>query len=224
MATKGRDELRPTGPAWEAAEAYGFDMSILAANLTRSPPERLRVASVALRTGLALRSALCGDRAGAGAEGSLLTRLLRAEVQFVIVGGAAGFAHGVDGMLEILQVCCAFSAESLLRVQACLASLHPVHRKSNARRPLELTAEGCARLGSLYLGTDDGSIDLLSAIAGVGDFQEVKRNSVEIELDAGACRVLSLDALIRSKEAMDRPRDREAVLQLKAIRERLSEG
>jgi len=56
----------------------------------------------------------------------------------------------------------------------------------------------------------------------VGDFAEVKRHSVEIQLPAGACRVLSLDALIRSKEAMGRPRDREALLQLKAIRERLA--
>ena len=37
---------------------------------------------------------------------------------------------------------------------------------------------------------------------------------------AERCRVLGLDALIKAKETMGRPRDRAAVEQLKAIRER----
>jgi hypothetical protein len=34
------------------------------------------------------------------------------------------------------------------------------------------------------------------------------------------CRVLSLDALIRSKEALGRPHDLQTLVQLKALRER----
>jgi hypothetical protein len=38
------------------------------------------------------------------------------------------------------------------------------------------------------------------------------------------CHLLSLDALIRAKEALGRPRDQQAVLQLKAIREMQAGG
>jgi hypothetical protein len=56
----------------------------------------------------------------------------------------------------------------------------------------------------------------------VGDYQHVLAQSVPVELAGGVCRILSIDALIRAKEAMGRQRDREAALQLRAIRERLS--
>ena len=57
-------------------------------------------------------------------------------------------------------------------------------------------------------------------MAGIGEFREVERESVEIELPIGRCRVLNLDALIRAKEAMGTPKDKLTILQLRAIRER----
>jgi hypothetical protein len=88
------------------------------------------------------------------------------------------------------------------------------------RLPLELNDENIARLKNLYLQTDLGQLDCLSEVKGVGDFAEVQRQSIEIELPAGPCRILSLDALIRAKEAMGGPKDQLTILQLKAIQER----
>jgi hypothetical protein len=51
----------------------------------------------------------------------------------------------------------------------------------------------------------------------VGDFQKVLEHSIEIELPAGRCRLLDIDALIKAKEAMDREHDRITVRQLKEI-------
>jgi hypothetical protein len=151
---------------------------------------------------------------------NLITRLIRSEVEFIVIGGFAAFAHGSRLPTEDVGVCCDFSADNLMRLQAALSDLHPVHRMPPARPALELTPESCRGLKNLYLDTDYGPLDCLSFVEGVGDFAEVKRNSVEVQLAEGACRILSLDALIRSKEALGRPRDREAILQLKAIRER----
>jgi hypothetical protein len=55
----------------------------------------------------------------------------------------------------------------------------------------------------------------------VGDYKAVLAESGDLGLGFGHCRVLSLDALIRCKVALDRPRDREAVVQLRTIRERV---
>ena len=101
-----------------------------------------------------------------------------------------------------------------------LAGLHPVHRMTPQRLPLHLTPEACRDLKNLYLDTDLGRLDCLGTIQGVGDFDRVKEHSIEIHLAGGIGRILNLDALIESKEAMGRPRDRESILQLKAIRER----
>jgi hypothetical protein len=43
---------------------------------------------------------------------------------------------------------------------------------------------------------------------------------MQIDVGGGKCWVLTIDALIRAKEAMGRERDLDAVRQLKAIRER----
>jgi len=45
-----------------------------------------------------------------------------------------------------------------------------------------------------------------------------------MNLDFGKCRVLGLDTLIQAKRAMDRPRDRETVKQLEAIRAKKRRG
>jgi predicted nucleotidyltransferase len=61
----------------------------------------------------------------------------------------------------------------------------------------------------------------LGSIAGIGDFDRVRANAIEVELFGRRCRVMSLDDLIQAKEALAREKDREAVVQLRAIREKL---
>ncbi len=150
----------------------------------------------------------------------LLERLSASGVEFVVVGGFAAVTHGATLLTQDLDICCDFSPGNLMRLQQAVADLHPVHRMSPTRRPLAITPSSCAGWKNLYLDTDLGQLDCLSSIDGVGDFTCVRRRSFRIRLHRETIRVLTLDALIRAKEAMGRPRDREAVLQLRAIRER----
>ena len=50
--------------AWKAAEAYGFDMSLIEANLRRTPAERIRMHARALALALSLRQQMKTRRAG----------------------------------------------------------------------------------------------------------------------------------------------------------------
>jgi len=151
----------------------------------------------------------------------LLECLLDGGVDFVIIGGVASVLHGSTLLTRDLDVCIPLGSESLLRVQAALRELHPRLRAGAGWIPLELDATRAATLENLYITTDEGRLDCLGFVEGVGNFDAVRRDSVEFDLEGRSCRVLSLDALIRSKEALDLPRDRETVVQLKAIRERL---
>jgi hypothetical protein len=154
---------------------------------------------------------------------SLLDRVIRAQVEFVVVGGFAAVAHGVSLPTQDIDVCCRFTPENLLKLQGAIVDLHPVHRMVPSRPSLSLTAEACAGLRNIYLDTDWGQLDCLGEVLGVGDYEDVVAQSISVELAGGVCRILSIDALIRAKEAMGRQRDLEAALQLRAIRERQRE-
>lgn len=155
---------------------------------------------------------------------ALLLRLRQHNVEFVIIGGVCGIMHGVTLVTTDLDVCCRFVPENLYRIQAAVSDLHPFHRLTANKLPLELTDELCSRLKNLYLQTDLGKLDCLGAVAGIGDYEAVLRNSVTFRMSYGEFRILNLDATISSKEAVGRPRDLEAVRQLRAIKEKTNES
>jgi len=154
-----------------------------------------------------------------GGSLDLLERLADAGVRFVIVGGYAGVVHGCTYTTQDVDICCDFAVANLLVLERVLSDLHPVHRMTPGRKPLELTATNAGEFRNLYLDTDLGHLDCLSAIQGIGGYEQVWRASVPIGVEGRQLHVLSMDALITAKEAMNRPRDREAVRQLKALRQ-----
>ncbi len=149
---------------------------------------------------------------------NLLERLARADVDFVIVGGFAGVVYGCTYVTQDIGICCDFSTDNLLLLQKALSDVHAVLRQTPKRKKLELARANCREYKNLYLDTDIGQLDCLSFIDGVGDYRKVKGGSRIIEVEDMRLRVLNLDALIDSKKAMNRPRDKEAVLQLEAIK------
>jgi hypothetical protein len=151
---------------------------------------------------------------------ALLARFTAQHVEFVIIGGICNVLHGVTLVTKDVDVCCSFSHDNLRRIEAAVKELHPVHRQTPDRIPFELTDDLAMRLKNLYLRTDLGVIDCLSEVTGLGNFNSVLSVSVPVPLGFGTCRMLSLDALIRSKEATGREQDRIAVRHLRAIKER----
>jgi hypothetical protein len=150
---------------------------------------------------------------------NLIERLKKGGVKFVLVGGFAGVVHGCTYVTQDIDICCDFSAANLLALQKALKDLHPVHRMTPQRLKLKLTVESCTQFKNLYLDTDIGQIDCLASIQGLGDYEDVENLSEIRDLGGGLrIRVLTIDSLIKARKAMNRPRDREAVLQLKAIK------
>lgn len=149
---------------------------------------------------------------------NLLERLVNQGVDFVIVGGFAGVVHGCSYVTQDVDICCDFSPINLLALQKAISDLDPVHRMTPKRLKLKLTKETCVQFKNLYLDTDKGQLDCLSFIDGLGDYEQVKQGSEFIEVEDKKMRVLSLDALIKAKKAMNRPRDKQAISQLEAIK------
>jgi hypothetical protein len=151
---------------------------------------------------------------------ALLTRLHEHRVEFVIIGGVCGVLHGVPLVTFDLDVCCPFSPENLRRIEAAVKDLHPYHRLTPEKLPLQLSDELLARLKNIYLQTDLGKLDCLSEVTGIGNYQAVLRSAEPQSTSDGEFHMLSLDALIIAKEAAGRERDLVAVRFLRAIKER----
>ena len=154
----------------------------------------------------------------------LLGRLLRERVEFVVVGGFAAVAHGASLLTFDLDVCVRLDPGNLARLYDALSDLHPRHRRPPGRPTWNDPRSEPQTWRNLYLETDWGQLDCLGSVAGVGDFDAVLPESREVPLATGSARVLELDALIRSKEALGAPKDREALVQLRALRERRRSG
>ncbi len=149
----------------------------------------------------------------------LLQRLIAHKVDFVVVGGFAAVAYGASLVTKDVDICCRMSPQNLLRLQSAVADLHPVHRMTPQRIPLDLSGASFSGIRNLYLDTDIGPLDCLGDVLGIGGYDEVFARSKEIDLGSGPCRILEIGALIQAKEAMGRPHDKQTAIQLRAIRE-----
>ena len=148
---------------------------------------------------------------------NLLERLVSNGVDFVLVGGFAGVVHGCTYVTQDIDICCDFSPANLLLLQKAISDLNPVHRMTPNRKKLKLSDRTSEQFKNLYLDTENGQLDCLSFIDGLGNYSRVKQESEFVEVEDVKIRVLRLDALIKSKRALNRPRDKAAILQLESI-------
>jgi hypothetical protein len=151
---------------------------------------------------------------------ALLTRLKDSGLEFVVIGGVCVVYHGAPLATFDLDICCPFGEENVRRIESAVKDLHPVHRLTANKLPLEMTRSSFGELKNLYLQTDLGKLDCLSEVAGVGHFEAVLKQSVLANFSYGKFRFLSLDALIAAKKAVGRERDLDAVRRLLAIKEK----
>lgn len=89
-------------------------------------------------------------------------------------------------------------------------------RLSEALRDLEHRHRG-----HFDLTTRCGNLDLAFSPAGIDGYAGLSSRAVRFDLDGLPVKVASLDDVIRSKEAADRPRDRAALPVLYALREEI---
>ena len=147
----------------------------------------------------------------------LLQRFADAGLDFVVVGGFAGVLHGSSYVTDDLDICAVLTPENISKLRAALGDLHPVHRITHKKLSfLEYPSIG-QQLANVYLETDAGVVDVLGAILGLGSFEALSRNAIEIPLFGRRCRVISLQDLITAKEAMGREKDLLTAKELRAI-------
>ena len=153
----------------------------------------------------------------------LLKKLAGAEVDFVLVGGFAAVAHGCTLVTRDVDVVIAMDPGSLLKLWSALATVNPRFKGSDPPRTFTERDAGTPGWKNLYLETDLGPVDCLGEVKAIGDYSQCLARSVEWDLEGSAIHILDREALIESKLAIGRERDRQAAIQLEILGG-LSEG
>ena len=128
----------------------------------------------------------------------------------------AAAAHGASVVTEDVDICIRFDLRTLTRLLSALGESHP--RQRMQPQHTTLSADPAAYLGwrNLNLVTDEGQLDILSEITGIGPLEALLPGSLLLDLGGFSCRVMGVEDLIRAKRALGRPKDRVA-LELEAV-------
>ncbi|MBI4420201.1 MAG: hypothetical protein HY560_05190 [Gemmatimonadetes bacterium] len=147
----------------------------------------------------------------------MVAALTAAGVRFVVIGGLAARAHGSARITEDLGICYDPDPGNLQRLADCLAGWHAYLRGVEPGLPWAMDVRALRTNPVLTLRTDQGDIDVMDRVAGVGDFAAVLAGSVEVLSEGSRFRALDLPSLLKAKRAAKRPKDLDQIPELEAL-------
>jgi hypothetical protein len=142
-----------------------------------------------------------------------------AGADFVVIGGLSATFHGSARVTLDLAICYSRAPLNLKRLTGALAGLRPRPRDFPEDLPF-IWDEATLRSSTvLTLQTDIGNIDLLAEVAGLGTYEDVKANSIIVQVFERSISTLDLPGLIRSKRAAGREKDLATLPELESLLE-----
>lgn len=138
----------------------------------------------------------------------LIEALADAQVDFVLIGGVAGGAHGSAYPTYDVDVMYARDRENLERLASFLRDLGATLRGAPPDLPLQLDAEMLEKGGNFTFDTRLGPLDILAYPAGAPPYQRIREYASVVEFGGRPVRVASIDHLIAMKEAAGRTKDK----------------
>lgn len=152
----------------------------------------------------------------------ILKLLADDNVEFVVIGGVSAAYHGSSYITVDLDICYSRDQKNLERLVNALQPIHPILRGAPPDLPFLLDVPTLKAGLNFTLSTDLIDLDLFGEVGGIGHYEKVRPQSVEVEIFGLQCKVLNLDALIASKKFAGREKDKTVVRELEAIREKMS--
>ncbi len=138
----------------------------------------------------------------------LLQALDRHGVDFVVVGGVAGLAHGSSYPTYDLDVAYARDPANLERLVAALRELGVTLRNAPADLPFQLDAATLANGSNFTFESEYGNFDILGHIAGIRSYEELRAGARIEQIKSVPVRIASIDHLISMKRAANRVKDK----------------
>ena len=138
----------------------------------------------------------------------ILEEFAQAGVDFVVIGGVAGGAHGSSYGTFDVDLAYARDDANLERIAGVLQRLGAELRGAPTGLPFLLDAETLRRGANFTFSTELGSIDILGDPAGAPPYERLRSEATTIDVRGHRVRIASLDHLIAMKEAAGRTKDK----------------
>jgi hypothetical protein len=164
----------------------------------------------------------------------LIEVLDRHRVEYLIVGGAAAFAYGAERPTEDADCVVSRERANLDRLAAALRELHArlrVGGMTDAEAqmlPVQIDATALDAAGMTTWMTDAGPFDVLAGLEApdgrLVPYEDLVGRATVLGGDGFGIRVAALQDIIGAKERADRAKDREALPELRALRDARADG
>jgi hypothetical protein len=164
----------------------------------------------------------------------LIEVLDRYEVEYLIVGGAAGYAYGAERPTGDEDCVVRRERANLDRLAGALRELHArlrVGGMTDAEAqtlPVRIDGTTLDRAGMSTWMTEAGPFDVLAGLEAPDgrllSYEELVERSTVLRGDGFVVRAAGLEDIIRAKERADRIKDREALPELRRLRDASAES
>ena len=151
--------------------------------------------------------------------GQIIPPLVRAKVDFILIGGMAAILHGSARVTFDVDLVYSRTDENIERLVTALAPHCPYLRDAPTKLPFSWDAKTIRSGLNFTLTTRLGDVDLFGAVAGGETYQDLLAHSFDVDAFGVRFKCIDLPTLIRIKEAAGRPKDREAVAELRILLE-----
>lgn len=154
--------------------------------------------------------------------GSQFEVFARHGLRYVLIGGIAARLHGSIRKTGDVDICPQHTDENAGLLAAALVEMEAKIYVDEDAPALSFSADASSLLGLqlINLLTKFGRLDVVWSPPGTSGYDDVSQDAVLMEVFGHEVVVASIDALIRSKGGIDRPKDREVIADLLFVRDR----
>lgn len=144
----------------------------------------------------------------------LVTTLARHGVRYVLIGAVAARLHGFPRLTADADITPERGAVNLERLALALRALDARVYTESVPEGLvfDVSAASLARAEMWNLVTTAGRLDVVFMPSGTGGYEDLVANAVRFRVFGAELWAARLEDILRSKEAADRPQDRQDAL------------
>jgi hypothetical protein len=158
------------------------------------------------------------------AADAIIESLEKNGVRYVLIGGLGAILHGSPQTTFDADICPARDGENLQRLATALREMKARIRAPDAASGLAFACDASflRNVELLNLVTTFGELDLSFTPAGTRGFEDLAERARIITVKGHEVPVASLEDIIRSKEAANRPKDLAALPILRQLLQEIS--
>ena len=151
--------------------------------------------------------------------GQIIPPLVRAKVDFILIGGMAAILHGSARVTFDVDLVYSRAHKNIERLAAALAVHGPNLRDAPLNLAFSWDAKTIRSALNFTLTTRLGDVDLFGAVAGGETYQDLLAHSFDVDAFGVRFKCIDLPTLIRIKEVVGSARVHEALAELRVLLE-----